>query len=131
MGDRHRLGHWDKWFTIHEKWLEDPPATLTEGAHADRENRDAGHGEQDRVDGRLASRRPASWCCRGTGMAGVKAQFTFDHRPDGERFARSRWPAISRAQLIKGALGKAVEKDGLKQLDKTLDQLDALASAGR
>ena len=31
--------------------------------------------------------------------------------------------------LIKGALGKAVEKDGVKQLDKTLDQLDALASA--
>ena len=32
--------------------------------------------------------------------------------------------------LIKGALGKAVEKDGAKQLNKTLDQLDALASAG-
>jgi hypothetical protein len=31
--------------------------------------------------------------------------------------------------MIKGALGKAVEKDGVKQLDKTLDQLDALASA--
>ena len=26
------LANWDKWFTVHEKWLEDPPATLTEGA---------------------------------------------------------------------------------------------------
>ena len=31
--------------------------------------------------------------------------------------------------MIKGALGKAVEKDGVKQLANTLDQLDALASA--
>jgi uncharacterized protein YndB with AHSA1/START domain len=26
------LANWDKWFTVHEKWLEDPPDTLTEGA---------------------------------------------------------------------------------------------------
>ena len=25
------LANWSKWFTVHEKWLEDPPATLTEG----------------------------------------------------------------------------------------------------
>ncbi|MCW2687909.1 MAG: hypothetical protein JWR37_2799 [Mycobacterium sp.] len=25
------LANWDKWFTIHEKWLEDPPAALTPG----------------------------------------------------------------------------------------------------
>jgi hypothetical protein len=31
--------------------------------------------------------------------------------------------------LIKGALGKAVEKDGLKQLDKSLDALDEFAAA--
>ena len=23
---------WDKWFTVHDKWLEEPPATLTSGA---------------------------------------------------------------------------------------------------
>ena len=26
------LANWDKWFTVHEKWLEGPPDTLTEGA---------------------------------------------------------------------------------------------------
>ena len=31
--------------------------------------------------------------------------------------------------LIKGALGKAVEKDFGKQLDKSVEQLDALAAA--
>src|SRR5271168_1882544 len=25
------LANWDKWFTVHEKWLEEPPATLAEG----------------------------------------------------------------------------------------------------
>lgn len=23
---------WDKWFTIHEKWMQEPPAILTTGA---------------------------------------------------------------------------------------------------
>ncbi len=26
------LANWDKWFTVHEKWLEGPPDTVTEGA---------------------------------------------------------------------------------------------------
>ena len=25
------LANWDKWFTVHEKWLQDPPSTLAEG----------------------------------------------------------------------------------------------------
>ena len=31
--------------------------------------------------------------------------------------------------MIKGALGKAVEKDGAKQLDESLQRLEALAVA--
>jgi uncharacterized protein YndB with AHSA1/START domain len=26
------LANWDKWFTVQEKWLEEPPATLSESA---------------------------------------------------------------------------------------------------
>jgi uncharacterized protein YndB with AHSA1/START domain len=26
------LANWDKWFTVQEKWLEEQPATLSEGA---------------------------------------------------------------------------------------------------
>ena len=50
------------------------------------------------------------------------------HRPadGGSKFTVS---GDFEGALIKGALGKAVEKDGVKQLDKTLEQLDALASA--
>jgi hypothetical protein len=64
----------------------------------------------------------------GTGMAGVKAQFTFTIEPieTGSKFTVF---GDFEGALIKGALGKAVEKDGVKQLGKTLDQLDSLASA--
>jgi uncharacterized protein YndB with AHSA1/START domain len=106
------LANWDKWFTVHEKWLQDPPATLTEGT------------KLTAKIVMLGMANKIEW----TGMAGVKAQFTFTIEPveSGSRFSVF---GDFEGALIKGALGKAVEKDGVKQLDKTLDQLDALASA--
>jgi hypothetical protein len=71
---------------------------------------------------------PRSLVLGGTGMAGVKAQFTFTIEPAGSGSKFSVFGDFEGA-LIKGALGKAVEKDGVRQLDTTLDQLDALASA--
>ena len=64
----------------------------------------------------------------GTGMAGVKAKFTFTIDP-AEKGSKFTVFGDFEGAMIKGALGKAVEKDGVKQLGKTLDQLDALASA--
>jgi hypothetical protein len=61
-------------------------------------------------------------------MAGVKAKFTFNIDPADKGSNFTVFGDFEGA-MIKGALGKAVEKDGAKQLDKTLDQLDALASA--
>jgi hypothetical protein len=71
---------------------------------------------------------PHSLVLSGTGMAGVKARFTFIIDP-AEKGSKFTVFGDFEGALIKGALGKAVEKDGVKQLDKTLDQLDALASA--
>jgi uncharacterized protein YndB with AHSA1/START domain len=121
------LANWDKWFTVHEKWLQDPPATLTEGATLTAKIVMLGMANKiewtiDSIDA------PRSLVLSGTGMAGVKAQFTFtiDPAESGSNFTVF---GDFEGALIKGALGKAVEKDGIKQLDKTLDQLDALASA--
>ena len=121
------LANWDKWFTVHEKWLDEPAATLTEGAKLTAKIVMLGMANKiqwtiDSVDA------PRSLVLSGTGMAGVKAQFTFTIDPveSGSRFTVL---GDFEGALIKGALGKAVEKDGVKQLDKTLDQLDALASA--
>ncbi|HXO13176.1 MAG TPA: SRPBCC family protein, partial [Mycobacterium sp.] len=71
---------------------------------------------------------PRSLVLSGTGMAGVKAKFTFTIDPADKGSTFTVFGDFEGA-MIKGALGKAVEKDGVKQLDKTLDQLDALASA--
>ena len=121
------LANWNKWFTVHEKWLEDPPDTLTEGAKLTAKIVMLGMANKiewtiDEVDA------PRSLVLSGTGMAGVKAKFTFTIDPDdtGSKFTVF---GDFEGAMIKGALGKAVEKDGVKQLDKTLDQLDALASA--
>jgi uncharacterized protein YndB with AHSA1/START domain len=121
------LANWDKWFTVHEKWLEEPPATLSEGSTLTAKIDMLGMANKiewtiEQVDA------PRSLVLSGTGMAGVKARFTFTIDPveSGSKFSVF---GDFEGALIKGALGKAVEKDGVKQLDKTLDQLDALASA--
>ena len=60
-------------------------------------------------------------------MAGVKAKFTFtiDPADKGSKFTVF---GDFEGAMIKGALGKAVEKDGVKQLDKTLARLTELAA---
>jgi uncharacterized protein YndB with AHSA1/START domain len=121
------LANWDKWFTVHEKWLQDPPATLTEGARLT--VKIVMLGMANKIEWTINSvEAPRKLVLSGTGMAGVKAQFTFTIEPveSGSRFSVF---GDFEGAMIKGALGKAVEKDGAKQLDKTLDQLDALASA--
>lgn len=121
------LANWDKWFTVHEKWLEEPPATLTEGARLTAKI--VMLGMANKIEWTLETvDAPRILVLAGTGMAGVKAQFTFIIEPaeSGSRFSVF---GDFEGALIKGALGKAVEKDGVKQLDKTLEQLGALASA--
>ena len=121
------LPNWDKWFTVHEKWLEEPPATLTEGTKLTAKI--VMLGMANKIEWTLQSvDAPRSLVLGGTGMAGVKAQFTFSIEParSGSKFSVF---GDFEGALIKGALGKAVEKDGVRQLDTTLDQLDALASA--
>jgi uncharacterized protein YndB with AHSA1/START domain len=121
------LANWDKWFTVHEKWLEGPPDAVTEGAKLTAKIVMLGMANKiewtiDKVDA------PRSLVLSGTGMAGVKAKFTFNIAPADKGSVFTVFGDFEGA-MIKGALGKAVEKDGVKQLGKTLDQLDALASA--
>ncbi len=121
------LANWDKWFTVHDKWLEEPPDALSEGAKLTAKI--VMLGMANKIEWTIESvDTPRSLVLSGTGMAGVKAQFTFTIEPaeSGSNFTVF---GDFQGALIKGALGKAVEKDGVRQLDKTLDQLDALASA--
>lgn len=118
---------WDKWFTVHDKWLDEPPATLTAGTKLSAKI--VMLGMANKIDWTIESvDAPNSLVLGGTGMAGVKAKFAFTIEPagSGSRFTVS---GDFEGALVKGALAKAVEKDGVKQLDKSLNALDALASA--
>ncbi|MEB3068966.1 type II toxin-antitoxin system Rv0910 family toxin [[Mycobacterium] vasticus] len=120
------LSSWDKWFTIHDRWMEEPPATLTPGSKLVAKIVMLGMANKiewqvEKVDS------PTSLTLSGTGMAGVKCRFDFAVTPEGDGSQFSVTGDFEGA-LIKGALGKAVEKDGAKQLEKTLEQLEALAS---
>jgi uncharacterized protein YndB with AHSA1/START domain len=118
---------WEKWFTVHERWLEDPPATLTPGAKLTAKI--VMLGMANKIEWAIESvDAPKSLVLVGTGMAGVKARFAFTIAPEG---TGSKFTVTGdfEGALIKGAMAKAVEKDGLKQLDKSLEQLNTLASA--
>lgn len=122
------VANWDKWFTVHEKWLSDVPETITPGTALTAKI--VMLGMANKIEWKIEKMdAPTTFALSGTGMAGVKAFFEFTVTPAGDGSVFSVAGDFEGA-LVKGALAKAVEKDGAKQLDKTLDQLDALASAG-
>ena len=85
MGNVSDLANWDKWFTVHEKWLEEPPATLSEGSKLTAKI--VMLGMANKIEWTIESvGAPRSLVLSGTGMAGVKAQFTFTIDPVEKRF---------------------------------------------
>ncbi|MFC9471732.1 SRPBCC family protein [Nocardia sp. NPDC056952] len=118
---------WDRWFTIHERWIDEPPAVLAPGAKL--VAKILMLGMANKIEWVVESvEAPSTLVLGGTGMAGVKVQFAFEITPDGTGSTLAVSGEFEGA-LIKGALGKAVEKDGRAQIDKSLAQLDALATA--
>lgn len=118
---------WDKWLAIHSGWIEEPPATLTQGAKLTEKITMLGMANKlewtiDTLDA------PTLIVLSGTGMAGVKVQFSFAVTPDGDGSVFTVTGDFEGA-LIKGALGKAVEKDGAKNLDSSIEKLAQLSKA--
>jgi uncharacterized protein YndB with AHSA1/START domain len=118
---------YERWLTIHTKWKDDVPARFSAGASA------------SEVVTMLGMPNTITWTVdefeepsrlriSGTGMAGVKVAFTFEVASDGNGGARASASAEFEGQMIVGALGKAVEKDGLQQLEGSLDQLSAFVT---
>ncbi|WP_330252397.1 SRPBCC family protein [Nocardia sp. NBC_00565] len=119
---------WDKWFSIHERFIEEPPAVLTPGAKL--VAKIVMLGMANKLEWSVvAVEQPNKLTLGGSGLAGVKTEFTFDIQPRDGGGSTVSVSGDFEGALIKGALGKAVEKDGLKQLDTSLEQLDSLAVA--
>jgi uncharacterized protein YndB with AHSA1/START domain len=119
---------WSSWFTIHDSWMKPPPATLTAGDRLTAKI--VMLGMANKIEWTVESvDAPTRLTVSGTGMAGVRCSFTFTIQPAGDNATVFSLAGDFEGALITGALGKAVEKDGAKQLDKSLAQLGELAAA--
>jgi uncharacterized protein YndB with AHSA1/START domain len=118
---------YEKWLTIHSKWKGEVPERFTQSAQV------------AEVVTMLGMPNTITWTVdeyveptrmriSGTGMAGVQVAFSFTVGGDGDGGSRAEIDAEFEGQMIVGALGKAVEQDGKKQLDASLANLTTLVA---
>jgi uncharacterized protein YndB with AHSA1/START domain len=116
--------NFEKWLTIHTKWKGEVPAEFSKGAQASEVVTMLGMPNTITwtVDEFEA---PTKLVISGTGMAGVQVSFALSVEAVGEG-SKATIDAEFKGQMIVGALGKAVEKDGKKNLDASLEKFKAL-----
>lgn len=123
-----RPGTFDQWMTIHTKWKGDVPERFAQGAKA--EEVVTMLGMPNTITWTVDEfEAPSRMSISGTGMAGVKVRFDFAVDPAGDNASRASATAEFEGQMITGALGKAVEQDGLRNLEESLSKLSALLTA--
>lgn len=117
----------ENWMAIHSSWKGDVPSEFQKGAQIAEvvtmlgmPNTITWNVDEFQVPTRL--------CLSGTGMAGVKAQIEIDVTPRGDGASTLSLAATFEGSMIVGALGKAVEKDGMKQLEASLEKFQGLLS---
>lgn len=116
--------NFEKWLTLHQKWKDDVPATLEKGT------------QMTEVISMMGMPNTITWtvdeydaprklAISGTGMAGVKVAISLNVAPTdtGSRFDLT---SSFEGQMIVGALGKAIEKQGEVELETSLDNFAAL-----
>lgn len=113
----------EKWLTLHVKFKGDVPE-LAQGAQFTEVISMMGMPNSItwNVDEYAA---PKSLKISGTGMAGVKVAITIGVEPVGEG-SKLDLATEFEGQMIVGALGKAIEKQGQVELEKSIEQFKAL-----
>ncbi len=118
---------WERWFTVHAGWAAEPPAEVAKGTTITETIEMLGIA--NKIDWTVIDLQPPTEITVvGTGLAEVKVQFTFTIEP-ADTGTKLNLSGDFNGALIKGALVKAVERDGIVQLDTTLQRLDELAKA--
>ncbi len=116
--------NFEKWLSLHQKWKSDIPAELAAGV------------QMTEVISMMGMPNTITWTVdeyeaprtlsiSGTGMAGVQVaiQLTATPTDGGSRFDLS---SSFEGQMIVGALGKAIEKQGTIELEQSLDKFAEL-----
>lgn len=119
---------WGEWFTVHDRWLVEPPVSLAAGTRLIGGMFILGVGNRIvwTVESIIA---PVSVVLVGTGVAGLTAQCVFSIAPAG---TGSRFTVVGdfAGTLVRGPVVKAVEREGVVQVVKSMALLEVLA-AGR
>ncbi|MFE4574374.1 type II toxin-antitoxin system Rv0910 family toxin [Streptomyces chartreusis] len=115
---------YEQWLSMHQKWKGDLPAELTAGAKVTEVISMMGMPNTiawnvDKCDA------PTALVFSGEGMAGVKVELGFNVSAAGSGTLLEMSCSFE-GQMIVGALGKAVEKQGAIEVDSSLTKLTEL-----
>ena len=123
VSDLNRFG---EWLSMHKSWKSEVPAEITQGTQV------------TAIVSLLNMPNTITWTVdefdapkavrlSGTGMAGVKVSIGLDVEAAGEGSSVSI-TAEFEGQMIVGAIGQAIEKAGLTELDQSLAKLAELVA---
>lgn len=114
----------EKWLTIHSKWKGELPERFSKGAQLTEVL--SMMGMPNTITWNVDEfEEPSKVAISGTGMAGVKIAISIDVEPSGSGSTFKLGAEFS-GQMIVGALGKAIEKDGQKNLEQSLAKFKEL-----
>ncbi|GAA4806972.1 type II toxin-antitoxin system Rv0910 family toxin [Tomitella cavernea] len=112
------LSRWEEWLTIHQSWKSELPAEVAVGAQFTEVV--SVMGMANKIEWTVTEVTvPQSVTIEGTGMAGVKVQFTLQVQPDGEG-SRAVIDASFTGTMIVGPIGKSVAKNAKGDLEASL-----------
>ncbi len=116
----------EEWLSVHTKWKEPPPETLSKGATMSEVLTIMGMANTleftvEEYD------PPNSTKFSGTGMAGAEISFTLTVEAKGDDASIASVDAEFKSQMMVGAIGGAIERAATKELTASLEKLAALA----
>ncbi|MGW5569939.1 type II toxin-antitoxin system Rv0910 family toxin [Nocardia thailandica] len=121
-----RPATWEHWFTIHKEFVGAVPEQLVTGEQL--EAKVSMLGMSGEISWTVEEFEPAHRVrLTGRALAGVTCEFTYGLRQAGED-AEITVDGDFGGPLITGILARTLEKHGLQQLDRSLDQLAAYAA---
>lgn len=117
----------EEWLTMHTKWKQEPPATLTKGATFSEVLTIMGMANT--IDFTVSEHdAPRFTKFSGTGMAGAQISFSLTVEATGDDASVATVDTEFVSQIMVGAIGGAIERATTKEIAASLEQLAALVA---
>ncbi|PKV99977.1 polyketide cyclase/dehydrase/lipid transport protein [Amycolatopsis echigonensis] len=121
------LAGWENWLSIHQNWKSELPTEVTEGTRVTEVV--SVMGMANKIEWTITHvDAPHTVTIAGTGMAGVKVEFTLSVAP-AEGGSTAQIDASFTGTMIVGPIGKAVAKNTQADLDGSLAKFAQLVAA--